>query len=215
MERANSRPARDPYRRVARFYDRFIDPLNAGVRDVALKVDPPQPGWIVLDVGCGTGTGLERYGAAGCELHGVDTSPAMLERARQRLGAAPQLQIADDSRLAYPNDMFDLVTTSMVLHEVPDDERDELLAEMVRVTKPEGHLLVVDFRFGSLRGLRGPAVKALTFVIERFAGHWSGYRSFREAGGFPGLAARTGLEVRTEKIVAGGNLSVYIVDVTV
>ncbi len=50
-------------------------------------------------------------------------------------------------------------------------------------------------------------------VIERFSGHYSGYRSFKAVGGVPGLAEKAGLSVDREKIVAGGNVAIYVVNV--
>jgi len=69
--------ANEPDRRIAGVYDRLIEPMQAGERRVALDVVPPQPGWQVLDVGCGTGTGMAPYVAAGCRVIGVDVSGAM------------------------------------------------------------------------------------------------------------------------------------------
>lgn len=203
---------RDPYRRVARIYDRVIEPMNAGLRDVALRVDPPKAGWKVLDIGCGTGTGLARYGQAGCELFGVDVSAAMLDRARKRLGTQADLRLATGEDLPFTDDTFDLVTISLVIHEVPETSRRAVLDEMTRVLRSGGHALIVDYRFGSLRGLRGRLVKALSVAIERIGGHWDGFRSFRRAGGFPGLAASNGIGISTEKIVAGGAMAVYVTE---
>lgn len=203
-------PDRDPYRRIARLYDLLLEPLNAGVRDVALRIDPPRPEWKVLDVGCGTGTGLQRYADAGCDAHGVDVSPAMLAQARARLGDRAQLQLIAGTELPFPDGTFDVVTATMVLHEVAAGAREALVADMARVARDDGHLLIVDFRFGSLRGLKGPLIKALTRLVERISGHWDGFRSFRRGGGVPGLASRAGIEIQSEKITAGGNLAVYV-----
>lgn len=200
----------DPYRRLAPFYDRLIEPLQAGVRRVALEVHPPQPGWRVLDVGCGTGTGLARYVEAGCECAGVDVSEAMLEQATERLGSSVDLRLTDGGALPFPDNGFDLVTTSMVLHEVPADARVGLLAEMARVAAPGAKVQIVDFRFGSLRGWRGPLLKLLTAGVERVSGHYSGFRSFKAGGGVPPLVDAAGLTLEREKIVAGGNLAVYL-----
>jgi ubiquinone/menaquinone biosynthesis C-methylase UbiE len=204
-------PSTDPYRRLAAVYDRLLEPMQAGVRGVALEVLPPDPGWDVLDVGCGTGTGLARYADAGCTVAGVDVSAAMLEKASARLGAAAELHQVDPGPLPFDDYRFDLVMISMVIHEVAGDGRVALLREMARVAKPDGRLLVIDFRFGSLRGWRGQALRRLLPVIERFAGHYREYRGFRASAGVPPLLAAAGLTIEREKIVAGGNLALYLV----
>jgi len=78
--------AADRYRWIARFYDRVLEPMNAPLRGIGMTMWPPEPGMRVLDVGCGTGTHLELYVGMGCDGYGIDTSAAMLERARNRLG---------------------------------------------------------------------------------------------------------------------------------
>jgi hypothetical protein len=99
----------------------------------------------------------------------------------------------------------------MVLHEVPADARTALVTEMVRVAKLDSRLLFIDFRFGSLRGWKGPTFRALSTVIERFSGHYSGYRSFEVSGGVPSVVSEVGLGIEREKIVAGGNVAIYVV----
>jgi ubiquinone/menaquinone biosynthesis C-methylase UbiE len=184
--------------------------MQAGVRKVALDVLPPDADWRVLDVGCGTGTGLAPYLDAGCDVSGVDVSPAMLEQARRRLGDVPSLELTGGDVLPFDDHRFDLVTTSMVLHEVAAEDRAGVLAEMARVTNPAGRLLLIDFRFGSRRGWNGPTLRGLSGVIERFSGHYDGYRSFKAPGGVPPLLETAGLTLEREKIVAGGNVSVYV-----
>ena len=83
----------DNYRRLARWQDAALEPLNAPLRDIAVGMVSPRPGMRVLDVGCGTGTQLARYVAAGCLVAGVDVSPAMLGRARERLGESADLHL--------------------------------------------------------------------------------------------------------------------------
>ncbi|HSM01277.1 MAG TPA: class I SAM-dependent methyltransferase [Acidimicrobiia bacterium] len=201
--------AEDPYRRIAGVYDRLVEPMQAGVRRVALDVLPPRPEWQVLDVGCGTGTGLAQYAEAGCTVVGVDVSAAMLDRAAARLGDRAELHLTDGDDLPFEDSRFDLVTTSMVLHEIPPGAREAFVAEMSRVAKPQGRMLFVDFRFGQLRGWKGPTLRALSWVMERFSGHYSGYQSFKSSGGVPWVVARVGLTIEREKIVAGGNVAIY------
>jgi ubiquinone/menaquinone biosynthesis C-methylase UbiE len=201
----------DPYRLVARFYDTVIEPMQAGVRRVSLTIAPPQPGWQVLDVGCGTGTGLDLYAEEGCHVVGVDVSDAMLDRAGMRLAGRAELHRTDGERLPFGDGRFDLVTTSMVLHEVPAPARPAFVVEMARVARPGGRLLIIDFRFADLRGWKGPAFRGVSGLVERLSGHYSGYRSFKAAGGVPGVLQAAGLEVEREKIMAGGNVAIYVV----
>ena len=211
---AHTMDANDPYRRLAAVYDRLIEPMQAGVRRVALDVVPPQHGWQVLDVGCGTGTGMAPYVAAGCTVVGVDTSAAMLEKATARLGDRAELHLTGGDILPLEGGRFDLVTTSMVVHGVPADDRMALITEMARVAKPDGRLLFIDFRFGSLRGWKGPVLHAAHEVIERFSGHFSEFRSFKVSGGIPHVMGEAGFGIEREKIVAGGTLAIYEVTPT-
>ncbi len=203
--------AGDRYRRVAPVYDMLIEPLQAGGRQVAFDLIPPRPEWQVLDVGCGTGTGMAPYVDAGCTVSGVDVSAAMLSRATARLGDRAAFHLTDGRTLPFDDNRFDLVSTTMVLHEVSASAREPFIAEMARVAKPDGTILHVNFRFGSLRGWRGPTLRTLSGMIERFSGHYSGYRSFKETGGVPGVIDPEGLRVEREKIVGGGNMAVWLV----
>lgn len=203
--------ATDAYGRIAGFYDLIVEPMQAGVRRVSLDLVPPDPAWQVLDVGCGTGTGMAPYIDAGCAVSGVDISKAMLDKAASRIGDRAELHLTDGGPLPFEDNRFDLVMTSMVLHEIPADEREAVVSEMARVTGPDGRLLLTDFRFGSLRGWKGPTTRWLSEIIERFSGHYSGYRSFKASGGVPELVERVGLSVEREKIVAGGNVAIFVI----
>lgn len=108
-----------------------------------------RPGDRVLDVGCSGGY-LARLLAApvtpGGQVTGVDPSPPAITYARRR---APEncsftVGVAQDLRL--PDGSFDVVTSTLALHHVPEPERPAALAEMYRVLRPGGLLLVADFR---------------------------------------------------------------------
>ena len=47
-------------------------------------------------------------------------------------------------------------------------------------------------------------------MLERFSGHHNGYKTFKASGGIPPLLRQAGLTLEREKIVAGGNLAVYV-----
>lgn len=202
----------DPYRHSASYYDRVIEPLLAALREIGMALLPPRPGLRVLDVCCGTGTLLARYAQRGCEVAGVDRSPAMLSVAAHKGGPRGRLAVADAGHLPYGAGSFDLVLFTMCLHEMPRPVRPVALAEARRVLAADGRLLIVDYHPGRLSVPRGWLQRALITVIEAAGGweHFSGYRSFLRAGGVPGLAAEARAEVDAAKIVAGGNLGLFV-----
>jgi ubiquinone/menaquinone biosynthesis C-methylase UbiE len=98
----------------------------------------------VLDVGCGTGLLATRLAGAGYDVTAVDPSEGMLEFLR---GRAPGIDSVQGSGAALPfaDDTFDLVLSVAVMHHIADpDEVGRALAEMVRVAKPSGRILVWD-----------------------------------------------------------------------
>jgi len=102
----------------------------------------------VLEVGCGTGLILQRVAPHARSARGVDLSPGMLGRARDRgldvdEGSATALPFADAS--------FDLAYSFKVLAHIPD--WDACMREMVRVTRPGGLLVFDIYNRNSLRYL--------------------------------------------------------------
>ena len=198
----------DPYGRTARFYDALVEPPNAVLRKIGLKICPPREGMKVLEVGCGTGTNLSLYENAGCDVFGIDLSPAMLEVARRKLGERADLRLADAAEMPYADDSFDLVTAFLTLHEMPTAIRTAAMAEMVRVVNREGRLLLIDYRSGPIRFPKGWFFKAFIVSMEVAAGreHFHNYRDFLAREGLPGLISAYGLSVETEKVVSAGNM---------
>jgi SAM-dependent methyltransferase len=95
----------------------------------------------VLDAGCGSGPLSEALLARGAAVSGFDASPAMVELARQRLGDAADLRVADlDGPLPYDDGSFDDVVVSLVLHYLRDWSGP--LSELRRVLRPGGRLVV-------------------------------------------------------------------------
>ncbi|PWV50114.1 MULTISPECIES: class I SAM-dependent methyltransferase [Nocardiopsis] len=97
-----------------------------------------------LEVAVGTGINLELYPPQ-VVLTGVDLSPTMLARARERAeeqGRPVHLVEGDAQRLSFADQSFDTVLCALALCTIPDQER--ALAEMYRVLVPGGRLLLVD-----------------------------------------------------------------------
>ncbi|HSL34707.1 MAG TPA: methyltransferase domain-containing protein [Candidatus Limnocylindrales bacterium] len=128
-----------------------------------------QPGDAVLDVGCGTGTlaiaAARRVGPTG-EVHGIDPSAEMIGRARRkarRAGTAVSLEVATAQSLPHPDARFDAVLSTFVLHQLPHDALPVAFAEMRRVLRPGGRLLLVD--------IGGPQGDRQTVHVRRAAEH--------------------------------------------
>jgi ubiquinone/menaquinone biosynthesis C-methylase UbiE len=203
---------RDAYRRAARWYDRLFGRLNAGLRGLGLKMFPPREGMQVLDVGCGTGIQLARYQQARCRVSGIDASPAMLAVARRRLGDTASLQLGDATRLPYPDQAFDLVLASTVLHELSPGARAAALGEIRRVLRPGGRVLLTDFEAGPVRSARGWVTKGIITAAETAAGrtHHRNSRHFLAHGGLPTLLSAQGFSVEQRRIVGGGAIGLYL-----
>src|SRR6266566_676057 len=111
-----------------------------------------QPGEQVLDVGCGTGTlALEvqsRVGRAG-RVAGIDPSPQQIARARwkaARRHVPIDFQIGVIEQLSFPDQTFDVVFSTLMMHHLPASLKRQGLAEIARVLKPGGRLVIADFK---------------------------------------------------------------------
>ncbi len=123
-------------------YHRLLDDLELQV------VAPLARGRRVLEVGCGTGLILGRLAQHAARACGVDLSPGMLRAAHRR---GLQVALASATRLPFPDASFDLVCSFKVLAHVPDIKG--ALAEIARVTRPGGQLVLEFYNPWSLRYL--------------------------------------------------------------
>jgi ubiquinone/menaquinone biosynthesis C-methylase UbiE len=108
----------------------------------------------VLEVAVGTALNLDFY-PEGVRLTGVDFSPAMLEQAHDRgrqLGRSVELVEGDAQALGFADGSFDTVVCTFSLCSIPDDR--QAIAEMRRVLRPGGRLLLADHIAGSARPTR-------------------------------------------------------------
>jgi ubiquinone/menaquinone biosynthesis C-methylase UbiE len=116
----------------------------------------------VLEVAIGTGRNLPFY-PEGIRLTGVDFSPAMLELARRqadRLGLNVDLRLGDAQVLELADASFDTVVCTFSLCAIPDERR--AIAEMRRVLRPGGRLLLLDHVAGASR-----PVRAIQWLLEQ------------------------------------------------
>jgi len=135
-------PCYDALCAVLGFGARFRDGL---VHDLA-----PAPRERILDIGCGTGVLAARIASRvpGVQVVGVDPDAGALRlAARKGRTAAARVSrcAALGERLPFPDSSFDRVVSSLALHHVPDEVKEQVLQEARRVLRPGGTLLLADF----------------------------------------------------------------------
>ena len=102
------------------------------------------PAATAIDVGAGTGILAERLADTGMEVVALDPFPGMLEQLRRRRPGM-QTVVAHGEAIPFPDGSFDLAYSVAVMHHIADpDKVRRTLAEMVRVTRPGGHILIWD-----------------------------------------------------------------------
>ncbi len=143
------------YRRWAPVYDSTFGRVATEGRLQAVEKINQRTG-SVLEVGVGTGLSLPDY-KPHLSITGIDLSPDMLEKARERvkdegLNNISGLHEMDAGELEFPDASFDTIVAMYVMTVVPDPEK--VMRELARVTKPGGEVYIVN-HFSQRDGVRG------------------------------------------------------------
>jgi SAM-dependent methyltransferase len=145
---------------------RFFERIAADVAAVA------PAGARVLEVGCGPGhLSLRLAGHHGLEVTGLDLDPAMIARARANADRPansnqhrPTLLVGNVAALAFPDESFDLVVSTLSMHHWADPTAG--LAEIGRILRPDARALIWDFRPGVRPHPFGPRHAPLPDPVE-------------------------------------------------
>src|SRR5215467_2510761 len=146
---------RSAYRRWAPVYDHTFGRVAAEGRKHSVEIINQSRGR-VLEVGVGTGLSLPAYGPH-LEIVGIDLSPEMLEKARERIAEEDLTNISglyemDAAELKFEDGWFDTVVAMYVMTVVPDPEK--VMRELARVCRPGGEVIIVN-HFSAEEGMRG------------------------------------------------------------
>ncbi|MGP5395754.1 demethylmenaquinone methyltransferase [Arthrobacter rhombi] len=206
---------------VAPRYDLANDILSLGQarlwRKVVVDAVGAQPGQRVLDLAAGTGTSSEPYADAGIEVVACDFSLGMLEVGKRR---RPDIDFVagDAMNLPFADHRFDAVTISFGLRNVSDPQK--ALAEMLRVTKPGGRLVLCEFSHPTFAPFRTIyteyLMRALPTVARKVTSNPAAYvylaesiRAWPNQEGLAGWVAETGWENCRYRNLSGGIVAVH------
>ncbi len=145
----------------------FFGGREQSFRAETIRLAQIQPGSRVLDIGCGTGTltiAAARAAGPNGRVWGIDIAPDLVDLARQkaaRAGLTAQFQVGSITNLPFEDGQLDVVLSSLMLHHLPDDQtRRAGLAEVRRVLRPGGTLLIAEFN-PPQKGLLKPLLQML------------------------------------------------------
>lgn len=235
---AQAKPSRDSrefasqvngmFDRIAGVYDLMNRTMTAGLdrswRRRAADLAELRPGQSALDVCCGTGDLVfelaERVQPAGSVI-GCDFSERMLDRAREkgreRGAVGARFEWADVLDLPYADDRFDAVTVGFGVRNLADLDRG--LAEMARVLKPGGRMVILEItqpRRPPLSTFFGFWFDRVVPLLGRLAGDSEAYsylpesvRSFPPPAELAAKMAAVGVSGIRYRILAGGIISLH------
>jgi len=134
---------------VAAGYDRTNNVLSVGNavlwRVATTRAVDPRPGEKILDLAAGTGTSSASLAKSGAHVVAADFSPGMIEVGKRQQAHTPNIEfvVADGMALPFADDEFDAVTISFGLRNIVEPQT--ALAELYRVTKPGGRIVICGF----------------------------------------------------------------------
>ena len=140
------------YRFLTPFYDFIQKYIVRDVRYKNLLIEQAdiRAGQSVLDLGCGTGTLaiMVKQKHPSAEVSGLDADPDMLKVAQYKssqIKAPVKFDVGFTNNLPYPNESFDRVLSSIMIHHLKTPDKKKTAQEVFRVLKPGGQLHIVDF----------------------------------------------------------------------
>lgn len=135
-------------------YDSYMKRVTLGreqaLREMTVDLAQVKPGDAVLEIGCGTGSlslaARRRVGPTG-EVFGIDQIPGMVAASQHKAAQANEkitFQQGGIDKLPFPENRFDVVLCSFMIFHMSEETRRKGIAEIQRVLKPQGRLLVLD-----------------------------------------------------------------------
>ncbi len=182
---------------LAPFYNLMTLPL-VRVREQVVDFANAGKGSKILDVATGTGQQALAFAKRGYDVIGVDLTESMLQIARKHNKAGlVKFEAADATRLRFDDNSFDVTCVSFALHDMPLPIREKVLQEMLRVTKRDGAIMIVDYDLPQNKIGRSLIYRLVTFYEGEY------YKKFI-ASDLETLLEKTGIEIKEKFSVLFG-----------
>jgi ubiquinone/menaquinone biosynthesis C-methylase UbiE len=154
----------------------------------------------ILDLCCGSGQTTEFLVKISQNVTGLDASPKSLQRARQNVPLASYIE-AFAEEMPFADNLFDVVHTSVALHEMQPQQLRKIINEVYRVLKPGGMFTLVDFH-APTNPIFWPGVSVFLLLFETETA-WELLKT-----DLAELLTKTGFDVGKPTLYAGGSLQV-------
>ena len=173
---------------------------EARFRQLALQGLAIHPDTKILDLCCGSGQATQFLIKYSQNVTGLDASPLSLKRARQNVPTASYVEaFAED--MPFADNEFDVVHTSVALHEMEPQQLRQIIREVYRVLKPSGVFAMVDFH-APTNPIFWPGLSLFLLLFETETA-WELLKT-----DLAKLLAETGYKVGEQRLYAGGSLQV-------
>ncbi|HKZ93041.1 MAG TPA: methyltransferase domain-containing protein [Candidatus Bathyarchaeia archaeon] len=181
---------------LAPYYD-TVTLLLSKLRDRVVDLTNARKGSRILDVGTGTGKQAFAFAKRGFDVTGIDLSEDMLKVAKQKSKYEnAKFEIANATSLPFEDDNFDVTCVSFALHDMIPTIREKSLREMVRVTKANGTIVIVDYAL--------PKNRISRFLIYHFVKSYEPYYSEFIKSDLEALLRKSGIEIEDRRPVLLG-----------
>jgi len=185
------------FSRWAPIYDILTAPISR-IRDKVVDFTNAPDGSKILDIATGTGKQALAFAKKGYDVIGIDLSEDMLKVANKKNKYKNlRFEVADATNMPFEDRHFDVSCVSFALHDVPLSIREKILKEVVRVTKPKGIIVIIDYAL--------PKNKIGGYLIYHFVKSYESiyYPEFIKSD-FKALLRKSGIDIEKERSVLLG-----------
>ena len=161
-----------------------------------------------------TGKQAALFAEKGAKVTGLDLSEAMLKKAREKKNKKYKGSLdfiyGNATKMPFKDNQFDISSISLALHEMNHYTRNKVLKEMIRVTKQNKSIILVDYTKAH-RSFMNKFYGLCMKTIEKGIGgeHYKNYKDFMERGGLSYLVKKHNLDIVEEKSFYCGNISIF------